>query len=79
MESAAIATFKAMMEDGIRSIAWKIHRFISSKVTYIFFGNKTFVRMLVNAFNKIGRSAPGAWRRCYAWQNLVAERVSGVV
>lgn len=30
--------------------------------------------MLINAINKIGSSAPGAWMLSYAWQNLVTEK-----
>lgn len=66
--------FIAMIEDEIRSIVGKIHRFLSSKVMYVLLLKKIFVCMLINAINKIGSSAPGAWKLSYAWQNLVTEK-----
>lgn len=59
--------FKAMVEVEIRHILGKIHRFLSSKVTYVLLLKKKIVCVLFNAFNKTGRSAPGAWMLSYAW------------
>lgn len=40
LESAACAAFNVVMEDAIRSIGWKVHRFISLRVAYILFVRK---------------------------------------
>lgn len=57
----------AVMEDEVRSILGKIDRFLSSKVAYVLLLKRPFVFVLINAINKIGRSAPEAWMLSCAW------------
>lgn len=55
--------FKAMMEDVIRSIVWKVHTFISSKVAYLsicILAKRLYVCLLMPLI-KLEGQASGAW------------------